>query len=117
MTRVGSFLARAGAAAGIAIGTALGAASAHADCFEGIGCTDSDYFDVDDLVQLSCANLWHVRNRVYDENGYCFKTRIAKRRFDNSDCWIESQSQVKMSTVERHNVNAIVAAERENGCD
>ena len=69
------------------------------------------------LEGLSCQNLWHVRNRIYDENGYCFKTARARAAFDNSDCWVHNQSSVKLSTIERHNVNAIVEAESENGCN
>ena len=94
----------------------LSAAPASADCFELIGCTDSGYFRQSDLRQLSCENLWYVRNRIYDENGFCFKTARARSQFDNSDCWVNDQANVKLSQVERHNVNEIVEAESENGC-
>lgn len=97
--------------------TAGSVTSARADCFEDIGCTDSDRFDIDDLVYLSCENLWYVRNRIYDENGYCFRTERAREAFDNSDCWVRSQSKVRLSQIERHNVNEIVAAEDEKSCD
>ena len=117
MTDFGSLLARAGLAVGIVMLVSIGAAPARADCFEDIGCTDSDYFDVDDLVEMSCENLWYVRNRIYDENGYCFRTARAREAFDNSDCWVNNQSKVQMSQTERHNVNEIVEAESENGCD
>ena len=101
----------------LAAGLALAAgAPAYADCYEGIGCTDSDRYDVGDLEELSCENLWFVRNRIYDENGYCFKTARARAQFDNSDCWVRNQSNVKLSAIERHNVNAIVEAEKDNDC-
>ena len=116
MKRVGEFLARFGLAAGMLMAVSASVGPAQADCFEDIGCTDSDWFDVDDLVALSCENLWHVRNRIYDENGFCFKTKRARNAFDNSDCWVRNQGDVKLSTVERHNVNEIVEAESENGC-
>jgi hypothetical protein len=77
--------ARAGFVAGLTV-LSIGAAPAYADCYEDIGCTDSDEYNVDDLTALSCENLWHVRNRIYDENGYCFTTRRARDAFDNSDC-------------------------------
>ena len=54
---------------------------------------------------------------VYDENGYCFATARGSHAFDNSDCWVHSQSQVKLNAVERHNVNAIVSAEAANDCN
>jgi hypothetical protein len=72
---------------------------------------------VGDLEELSCGNLWHVRNRIYDENGYCFATARGRKAFDNSDCWVRRQSQVKLSAIERHNVTAIVKAEEANGCN
>jgi len=116
MRNVGGVFACAGLVAGLLI-FGPGATPARADCFEDIGCTDSDRYDVDDLVELSCQNLWYVRNRIYDENGYCFKTTRARRQFDNSDCWVRDQSKVRLSRIERHNVNAIVEAEDENGCN
>lgn len=116
MKRVGGLLGCAVVAAGAIVFLSAGATPARADCFEDIGCTDSDRFDIDDLVELSCENLWYVRNSIYDENGYCFQTARGRREFDNSDCWVRNQSKVKLSQIERHNVNQIVEAESENGC-
>jgi hypothetical protein len=117
MTRTGGFFARAGGLAGsFLLILATSGAPAHADCFELIGCTDSDYMTVENLAQLSCQNLWHVRNRIYDENGYCFHTWRAQQAFDNSDCWVERQEDVKLSHIERYNVTRIVGAESQNGC-
>jgi hypothetical protein len=116
MRKVGGFLARAGIALG-ALMISASAVPAHADCYEDIGCTDSDEYDVDDLTELSCENLWFVRNRIYDENGYCFKTARAREAFDNSDCWVSDQAKVKLSAIERHNVSAIVEAEELNDCN
>ena len=45
-----------------------------------------------------------------------FRPRAGASAFDNSDCWVRDQAKVKLSTIERHNVNAIVEAEEENGC-
>ena len=117
MTRIGKIVVRSSLAVGLLMAFSAGSAPALADCYEGLGCSDSDYYDIDDLVELSCENLWYVRNRIYDENGYCFRTARARAAFDNSDCWVRSQSKVKLSQVERHNVNEIVQAESENGCD
>jgi YARHG domain len=117
MGNVGGFFVRAGLAAGFALALTAASAPAYADCYEGIGCTDSDMYTVDDLEALSCENLWFVRNRIYDENGYCFKTARAISQFDNSGCWVKNQANVKLSSIERHNVNAIVEAEKANGCN
>jgi len=117
MTRVSGLLACTGVAAGMLLMQSIGAAPARADCYEDIGCTDSDMMSAGNLEELSCQNLWHVRNRIYDENGYCFATARGRHAFDNSDCWVASQSKVKLGAVERHNVNAIVQAEATKGCN
>jgi len=94
----------------------LSAAPASADCFELIGCTDSGYFRQSDLRQLSCEYLWYVRNRIYDENGYCFQTPRGRSNFDNSDCWTENQAAVSLNQYEQTNVNRIVGVENEKSC-
>jgi hypothetical protein len=116
MVRFTDALFLAGVAAGLLMLVSFSAAPARADCFEVIGCTDSDWFDGDDLEQLACENLWHVRNRIYDENGYCFATDRGREAFDNSDCWVKDQEAVELSQIETHNVDEIVEAEEENGC-
>ena len=84
MLRFAEVLWRAGAGMGLLMVVSFSAAPSHADCYEVIGCTDSDWFKGYDLEQLSCENLWHVRNRIYDENGYCFSTDRGRQAFDNS---------------------------------
>jgi hypothetical protein len=88
----------------------------RADCYEGIGCTDSEYFSRQELRRLSCGNLWHVRNRIYDENGYCFKTKRAKARFSNVGCDYRNEAAVPLDAYEQANVLAIRAVERRKGC-
>jgi len=90
--------------------------TAQADCFRGLGCTDQHRFSQADLRSMRCNDLWYVRNRIYDENGYCFRTSRGRANFDNSDCWESNQGRVRMSGVERANVDAIVRAERAIGC-
>ena len=116
MVRIANVLVGAAAAFGFVMMAFAGATPAWADCYEVIGCTDSDRFDGDDLEEFSCENLWHVRNRIYDENGYCFSTERGREAFDNSGCWIEDQADVALSEIERQNVDEIVEAEEENGC-
>ncbi|WP_169738477.1 YARHG domain-containing protein [Afifella pfennigii] len=89
---------------------------AVAECFSGLGCSDVDRFRQADLRTMRCSDLWYVRNRIFDENGYCFRTARGRANFDNSDCWEADQAQVKMNAVERANVDAIVRAERALGC-
>lgn len=90
---------------------------AMANCYEVIGCDDSDYFQRNDLRQLSCQSLWEVRNLIYQQNGYCFKTDRARAVFSNEGCWITDQGKVSLNAYERDNVATIAAVERSKGCN
>jgi len=89
---------------------------ALANCYEDIGCTDSDHFSKHDLRQLSCQNLWMVRNQIYKDEGYCFKTQRAIDYFGNKHCTTGNMSAVPLSQIERFNINQIVSVERQMGC-
>lgn len=91
--------------------------SAMANCYEVIGCDDSDYFARGDLRQLSCQSLWEVRNWIYKQNGYCFSTRRAQNTFGNDGCWITDQGSVRLNAYERENVATIAAVEKSKGCN
>lgn len=93
------------------------AGSAMAACFEsGVGCTDNAYIPHWALRQLSCQNLWFVRNTIYDENGYCFHTAKAQAVFSNVGCIYASGDQVPLNDFERGNVSRIRSIEIEKGC-
>jgi len=34
--------------------------------------------------QLNCNQLWHARNKIFAEHGYCFKSAHAKTAFPNN---------------------------------
>ena len=101
----------------VAVAMLVSTGSAMANCYEGIGCDDSDYFQRSDLRQLSCQSLWEVRNFIYKQNGFCFSTTRAQRAFGNEGCWITKQSQVRLNAVERDNVATIAAVEKSKGCN
>jgi hypothetical protein len=67
-------------------------------------------------MQLGCQPLWDVRNWIYKEKGYCFKTPKAIKAFGNAGCLYDDIAQVPLSTVERANVTAIKKAEANKGC-
>ena len=100
----------------VAVALVASTGSAMANCYENIGCDDSEYFAARDLRQLSCQSLWEVRNMVYQQNGYCFSTERAKRAFGNQGCSITKQSAVRLNAFERENVARIAAAEKTEGC-
>lgn len=96
--------------------TLLSAGPSLAACYEVIGCTDGDKFAKSDLRELSCQALWDVRNTIYKENGYCFKTEAAVDYFGNKGCRISNQSKVKLNSYEKYNIGQIVAVEKQFGC-
>ena len=91
--------------------------SAFANCYENIGCDDSEVFARSDLRRLSCQALWEVRNAIYFQNGYCFKTERALDVFGNEGCFVTNQSRVRLNQFERQNISRIVAVEKQKGCD
>ena len=112
---------RAMGVAGLVVAAAVGAmvmqpSRASANCYELIGCTDSNYFKPAQLKQLSCQILWEVRNTIYKENGYCFKTKKAKKHFGNEGCTYNDMGAVPLNAYERANVGAIVKVDKQKGC-
>ncbi len=93
------------------------AGPAAADCYDVFGCSNRDRFAHSDLVSgPNCEFLWQMRNRIYAENGYCFKTARAIATFGNADCRWTSEAAVPMNRIERANVAAIKRAEGALGC-
>lgn len=94
-------------------------ATASAACFENLGqtgCTDREAFPISQLRRLSCQNLWYVRNSIYDDHGYCFRTAAGKAAFDNSDCYERDAAKLRFNRSEQTNINRIVQVEKEKGC-
>jgi hypothetical protein len=89
---------------------------ARANCYEVIGCSDGQFFKSSDLKQLSCQALWEVRNWIYKERGYCFKTPKAIKLFGNAGCQFDDITQVPLNQFEKYNVKAIKKVEAQKGC-
>jgi hypothetical protein len=89
---------------------------ARAKCYELIGCSNKDYYQLSDLMQLGCQPLWEVRNWIYKENGYCFHTSKAIEAFGNAGCQYDDVADVPLNDAERHNVTMIKKAEGNQGC-
>lgn len=101
----------------VALAMLASTGAAMANCYEIIGCDDSDEFQRSDLRRLSCQSLYEVRNLIYKQNGFCFSTARAQNTFGNEGCWITKQSQVRLNAIERDNVATIAAVERSKGCN
>ncbi len=105
-----------GAAACILL-AALGTLSANAACFEsGVGCTNDHNIPASVLRPLSCDALWTVRNTIFDENGYCFRTARAQAVFSNAGCLYSSMDAMPLNAYESSNILTVRQVEREKGC-
>lgn len=96
---------------------ATAATPALADCYDVFGCSNRDRFAYRDLVSgPNCEFLWQMRNRIYQENGYCFATSRAIATFGNEGCRYVDADEVPMNRIERANVATIKRAEAALGC-
>jgi hypothetical protein len=90
---------------------------AAAACFEGnVGCTDSATIPAAALQELSCDNLWTVRNMIFDENGYCFKSDKALLSFSNDGCSYTTMASMPLNTYETKNIQTVQAVEKQKAC-
>ena len=92
------------------------AAPAAAECYEGIGCTHNERLKEANLRPLNCENLWFIRNAIYAENGYCFRTELAISAFGNDNCRFANIGDVPLNKYEHYNVALIQKVERRKSC-
>jgi hypothetical protein len=64
-------------------------------------------------MAANCYDMWYERNSIYNDNGYCFKTRLGKQTFDNSDCYTRSPS---FSSWEQDRIDWLSRQERRKHC-
>jgi hypothetical protein len=107
MTLVGSLAA---------IGLAVAATPVAAACFEDVGCTNDHAIPYAALHGLSCDSLWTVRNTIFHENGFCFRSTRALASFSNEGCSYNVSGQVPLNPFEQTNMSRIIAVERQKGC-
>ena len=86
------------------------------NCYEDIGCPWQQEAKVAALRKLSCENLAHVRNRLFHENGYCFRTKATRDMYGNAGCRFPIQAMVPLSRTERASIANVRKVEREKGC-
>ncbi len=61
---------------------------------------------------FACNSLWHIRNNIYADKGYCFKTKRGKAEYPDS-CF---PPYGKLTRAEKKEVNLVKKAERAKGC-
>ena len=88
----------------------------HPQCYENVGCPHKDRISQAQARYLSCQNLWLVRNTIFHQRGYCFRTGRGRTEFDNSHCTVKSVSDLKFTAVEKRNIVTLEKIERRKGC-
>ncbi|MEM8878824.1 MAG: YARHG domain-containing protein [Pseudomonadota bacterium] len=69
------------------------------------------------LSSWSCAQLWHERNSVFYNWGYCFQGQRGIQTFGNDGCSRTSQQALNaMGAENRRFIERIKAEERRRGC-
>ena len=106
----------------IAAATAL-AGPVLADCYDVLGCTNQAEFSARYAYLVApppngptCDFLYQMRNRIYAEHGYCFKTARGIAEIGNAGCRIADINQVALSQIERDNAATILKAENARHC-
>jgi hypothetical protein len=91
--------------------------AAKAVCINGdVFCSDQHAFSKQLLRNLSCDDLWSLRNTIFDEHGYCFPQQLEAGRFNNRDCAVDVFSNLDLNRNERDNVSVILEMERAKLC-
>ena len=70
----------------------------------------------DAAAVVSCQDISVMRNQIYKDNGYCFKTKRARSYFGNGGCYVDDESDVQMSWKERKLVMKYKHWETVKGC-
>ena len=92
--------------------------AARADCFDVYGCTDRDIFKLSDIIETeaTCDFLYQIRNGIYKEHGYCFKTPRAISELGNDGCRTSNLDALGLNRIEQTNAETILQAEKTKSC-
>jgi len=93
----------------------LASPPAMAGCIAGV-CTDHGAIPYPALYDLTCGDLWYLRNSAFADNGLCFRTARGRRVFGDRACTYANPGDVPLSRAERINVSRIKEVERQRGC-
>ena len=88
----------------------------NSQCYENVGCPHKDRISEEQAKELSCQNLWLVRNTIFHQRGYCFQSARGRAEFDNSRCSSNSIAELRLNYVERANIATLRKVERSKGC-
>jgi len=95
----------------------LASGLARADCYDVFGCSDKNLFRLQDLVTgPTCDFLYTMRNAIYAQHGYCFRTQRGIATFGNQGCVSGNVNALGLNRIEQTNAATILKAERMLGC-
>jgi hypothetical protein len=80
-----------------------------------VGDASVTYLKKKHFKHFDCDSLWYLRNQIFDEAGYCFKTERAIYAFGNDGC--TSGSYAILNKYERAHVSMIKSIEAAKGCN
>lgn len=63
-----------------------------------------------------CGELYVMRNQIYRDAGYCFKTAKAIKQFGNAGCQYDSLGDVPLSANQRSTIKDIRKSEKRQSC-
>lgn len=64
----------------------------------------------------SCEELWVLRNQIFKDARYCFKTEKAITYFGNGGCVFTNQDDVPLSKIDEVIIRDAKASEARQGC-
>ncbi len=64
----------------------------------------------------SCEELWVMRNQIFKNAGYCFKTEKAINYFGNAGCIYQDQDDVPLSKWDMIVIGDAKKSEARQGC-
>ena len=63
-----------------------------------------------------CGELYVMRNQIYRDAGYCFKTAKAIKQFGNAGCQYDDLGDVPLSSNQRSIIKDIKKSEKRQSC-
>lgn len=96
-------------------GLAGGVGPALAGCHL-IDCVDNVDIKPDEIKQMTCEQLWVLRNSIYDDAGFCFSSDRAAEHFSNQGCSYSDERLVPLNDYQRSNIKVFRDMEAKKGC-
>lgn len=81
-----------------------------------VDCVEDVFIKPQEVAARSCEDLWILRNTIYKDAGYCFRSERARSSFSNEGCVFDDITAVHLNAYQKHNVGVLRLAEARRGC-